>query len=71
MPMPTPKSKMSGTQPQISGRRSKQARSRAMKMRRMYGLDRVRVTVCRMRHTYSIMVKCDGQGFNVMDKGLM
>ena len=42
MPMPTPKSKMSGIQSQISGRRSKQARLRAMKMRKMYGLDRVR-----------------------------
>ncbi|XP_052782799.1 uncharacterized protein CXorf58-like [Mya arenaria] len=40
VPMPTPKSKMSGIQSQISGRRSKQARMRAMKMRKMYGLDR-------------------------------
>ncbi|XP_045200596.2 uncharacterized protein CXorf58-like isoform X2 [Mercenaria mercenaria] len=40
VPMPTPKSKMSGIQSQVSGRRSKQARVRAMKMRKMYGLDR-------------------------------
>ena len=42
VPMPTPKSKLSGIQSQISGRRSKQARLRAIKMRKMYGLDRVR-----------------------------
>lgn len=40
VPMPTPKSKLSGIQSQVSGRRSKQARLRAMKMRKMYGLDR-------------------------------
>ncbi|KAH3805326.1 uncharacterized protein CXorf58-like isoform X2 [Dreissena polymorpha] len=40
VPMPTPKSKMSGITSQVSGRRSKQARIRAMKMRKMYGLDR-------------------------------
>lgn len=40
VPMPTPKSKMSGIQSQVSGRRSKQARARAVKMRKMYGLDR-------------------------------
>lgn len=40
VPMPTPKSKMSGVTSQVSGRRSKQARIRAMKMRKMYGLDR-------------------------------
>lgn len=40
VPMPTPKSKLSGMNSQISGRRSKQARARAMKMRKLYGLDR-------------------------------
>lgn len=40
VPMPTPKSKLSGIQSQVSGRRSKQARARAMKMRKMYGLER-------------------------------
>lgn len=39
VPMPTPKSKLSGIQSQVSGRRSKQARIRAMKMRKLYGLD--------------------------------
>ena len=41
VPMPTLKSKLSGMQSQISSRRSRQARLRAMKMRKMYGLDRV------------------------------
>ncbi|KAK3598598.1 hypothetical protein CHS0354_039620 [Potamilus streckersoni] len=41
VPMPS-KSKLSGYIGQVSGRRSKQARIRAMKMRKMYGLDKER-----------------------------
>ncbi|KAL5004452.1 hypothetical protein ScPMuIL_017908 [Solemya velum] len=40
VPAPTPKSKMSGYGSQLSHRRSKQARHRAAKLRKMYGLDR-------------------------------
>ena len=36
---PMPKSKLAGTKAQLSGRRTKQAKLRAMKMRKMYGLD--------------------------------
>lgn len=41
-PLTTPKSKMSGfvSQP-VSSRRSRQAKARASKLRKMYGLDRV------------------------------
>lgn len=40
-PLPTPKSKLSGYMSHPpSSRRSKQARARAMKMRKMYGLDK-------------------------------
>lgn len=40
VPMHTPKSKMSQSYSQPSSRRSKQARLRAMKLRKMYGLDK-------------------------------
>ncbi|XP_069104495.1 uncharacterized protein CXorf58 homolog [Argopecten irradians] len=42
-PLPTPKSKMSGLisgASQLSSRRSRQAKIRAMKMRKMYGMDK-------------------------------
>lgn len=45
-PLTTPKSKMSGyTSHPISSRRSRQAKARASKLRKMYGLDRVSVIV--------------------------
>ena len=45
VPAPTPaKSKMSGGPSQLSSRRSRQARLRAMKMRRLYGNEQ---QVCR------------------------
>ncbi|XP_052107092.1 uncharacterized protein CXorf58-like [Mytilus californianus] len=40
VPMHTPKSKLSQSYSQPSSRRSKQARLRALKLRKMYGLDR-------------------------------
>ena len=43
VPMHTPKSKLSQSYSQPSSRRSKQARLRAMKLRKMYGLDRVSI----------------------------
>lgn len=44
VPMHTPKSKHSQSFSQPSSRRSKQARNRALKLRKMYGLDRVCIT---------------------------
>lgn len=59
VPMPTPKSKLSGIQSQVSGRRSKQARARAMKMRKMYGLDRVSVmTLEALTSFFACVDKC-------------
>ncbi|XP_060606375.1 uncharacterized protein CXorf58-like isoform X3 [Ruditapes philippinarum] len=61
VPMPTPKSKMSGIQSQVSGRRSKQARARAMKMRKMYGLDRLEPLIIRLP---LVKVRCCGDSMN-------
>jgi hypothetical protein len=54
VPMHTPKSKLSQSYSQPSSRRSKQARLRAMKLRKMYGLDRVSIHL--HQHIITIIV---------------
>lgn len=59
-PLTTPKSKMSGygSHP-ISSRRSRQAKARASKLRKMYGLDRVSLTILCFSNTWSEVLSCN------------
>lgn len=59
-PLTTPKSKMSGygSHP-ISSRRSRQAKARASKLRKMYGLDRVSLIILCFSNTWSEVWYCN------------
>lgn len=59
-PLTTPKSKMSGygSHP-ISSRRSRQAKARASKLRKMYGLDRVSLIILCFSNTWMEVWYCN------------